>query len=173
MSIIFHVLKHHLPSLKQFVLFNKNTPVPSILPQIKSLGNSTFDMYIGALDVGSIHDETTQYLTTHLVLEEALYQQWINKHDGFREFTLSDKTAMTLRYLPQQTYIHLHPSRHTHNTLRIKANAMKTALLLHILDYDATNINHINKIRIPIELSPIKQDADISEIIKCYQLICH
>ncbi len=171
MPIIFHALKHHLASLKQFIVLNKNKPIKPILPQIKSLGESTFDMYVGSLSKEEIIEETTQYLKNKQLFEAKLYEHWITVNDGFSMFELSDKTLMTLRYLPQQKYIHLHPSRYAHSTIRIRANAMKTALALQLLNDKPALIENIHKARMLVELSPIKPNANISEITKCYELI--
>ena len=171
MPIIFHALKHHLASLKQFVILNNTSPIESILPQIKSLGESTFDMYIGSLSNEDIIDQTTQYLKTNQLFEAKLYQHWIALNDGSSIFELSDKTLMTLRCLPQQKYIHIHPCRYAENTIRIRANAMKTALTLRLLNYNPTFVENINKARMLVELSPIKPNANMSEIKKCYELI--
>ena len=171
MPIIFHALKHHLVSLKQFVILNNTKPIEPVLHQIKSLGESTFDMYIGVLSYKEIIDETTQYLKTNQLFEAELYKQWIELNNGFSTFELSDKTLMTLRYLPKESYIHLHPCRYAQQTIRIRANAMKTAMALRLLMDNPTSVENINKARMLVELSPIKPNANISEIIKCYELI--
>ncbi len=171
MPIIFHSLKHHLPSLKQLVAANKMVDINQLLPQIKTLGESTFDMYTGLINTETIIEETTHYLNSLQVYQEPLYEQWIAANNGFRLFDISDKTNMTLRYLPQQQYIHLHPSRYAKNTIRIKANAMKTAVALHVMNLKPTATQMVNEARQFIELSPIKTNGDISEIIKCYELL--
>ncbi len=171
MPIIFHALKHHLVSLKQFIVLHENEPIKPILPQIKSLGESTFDMYVGSLSNEEIIEETTQYLKNKQLFEAKLYQQWITLNNGFSTFELSDKTLMTLRYLPKESYIHLHPCRYAQQTIRIRANAMKTAMALRLLMDNPTSVENINKARMLVELSPIKPNANISEIIKCYELI--
>ncbi|MBJ7429677.1 MAG: hypothetical protein JHD28_12095, partial [Bacteroidia bacterium] len=134
MPIIFHSLKHHLTSLKQLVTANKMADINQLLPQIKTLGESTFDMYTGLINTETIIEETTQYLSSLQVYQEPHFKLWIATNNGFRLFEISDETNMTLRYLPQQQYIHLHPSRYSKNTIRIKANAMKTAVALHVIN---------------------------------------
>lgn len=171
MPIIFHTLKHHLISLKQFIVLHENEPIKPILPQIKSLGESTFDMYVGCLSKEEIIEETTQYLKNKQLFEAKLYKYWITVNDGFSIYELSDKTLMTLRYLPQQKYIHIHPCRYAEHTIRIRANAMKTALVLRLLNNKPALIENINEARMLVELSPIKPNANISEITKCYELI--
>ena len=171
MPIVFHLLKHHLPFLKQFVIANKMADINQLLPQIKTLGESTFDMYTGLINTDTIIEETTQYLSKLQIYEEPLYKQWITVNNGFRLFDISDETNMTLRYLPQQQYIHLHPSRYAKNTIRIKANAMKTAVALHVMNFNPTATQMVNEARQFIELSHIKTNSKISEIIKCYELL--
>lgn len=143
--------------------------------QLKRLGTSQFDLYLGCLSLEAIFEDIAAGLAQEGIGDKAVYRAWIAANAGYRTLLLRDGTGMTLRYLEQEQFIHIHPSRYAVHTVRVKANAMKTALMyLHVYgvgDGAAPDTDRINHVRRYLHLSPVSGKAGVDEIRKCMNLL--
>lgn len=170
--ILFHHFKHHLNHLKAWVATNKSCVSSETVLAIKTLGSSQLDMYCGALSIDEIKQQAADFLLNTGITTIDEYRHWVG--NSYKLFTLSDGSSFTMRYLEHATPIHIHPSRHTQHTIRIKANALKSAVgyLLTNSHEDDINIQALNNHRKQhLHLSPIAGKQDIAEIIKAMQLL--
>ncbi len=168
-AYLFHDFKHHLSTIKQFLVDNKKEVNEEVLFTLKSLGNSKFDLYLGALNVDEILKEIREYLVSNSLINKDNYKQWIASSKGYRQVKLSDDSTWTLRYLEQTAYVHIHPSRYAKHTVRIGAKAMKTALLLKLNDLPCEH-DSVNAVRLLLQLSPISKHSKMEGIKKAYAL---
>ncbi|RAJ80166.1 hypothetical protein CLV59_105274 [Chitinophaga dinghuensis] len=173
-NILFHALKHHYAAVQSFLA---HPPVgqEQQLYAIRTFGGSQFDLYHGKLSVAAIEAETVAQLSQQGIQEKTTYHSWIASHRGYRTITLSDGSNWTLRYIDHHAYIHLHPSRYSPHTIRIKANAMKSIvcyLLWHPEYKNHLNIPLLNHIRQhDLHLSPIATNGNTEELQKVLQLL--
>jgi hypothetical protein len=174
MSIVYHHLKHHLSSIKSFMLTQCATSSEAYLQQLKRLGASQFDLYTGLLTSNQAVEEVFCYLQKNNCAAFLTYAAWIHENGGFQNITLSDTSIFTLRFLNDpKLFIHVHPARYSPHTLRIKANAMKSAIVYaikHPLSI-TLELETINQIRAELSLSPIRSAVQANEINKCLNLL--
>lgn len=154
----------------------RSETLETILFQLKTLGNSVFDYYIGALIVDKMMEEVYDMLNDNDCIDKLKYIQWLSQNQGYQEITLSDRSRWTFRCIDCDDYIHIHPSRHSLHTIRMKANTLKTILCTLVLESDNTSripIQKINKCRtLYLKLSPINEDLFHSDLENKYALFC-
>lgn len=166
--IHYHDFKHHFSSCIEWLKQNKGKWDNATDLQLKSIGSSQLDFYTGSLSVENIITEIAEQLIDRQILNRETYNHWIINNDGFREIKLSDNSLWTLRIIEKEEYIHIHPSRYSPHTIRVKANTLKTVLctlLFENADLFIYNIEKINYYRIKfLSLSPIKTNTGHKEL---------
>jgi hypothetical protein len=69
-------------------------------------------------------------------------------------------------------FVHIFPARNSQQTFRIKANTLKSAILFNIISgKDFITPDEINTIRTILNLSPIKESADIEAITEMIEIL--
>ncbi|KOY84933.1 hypothetical protein AD998_01090 [bacterium 336/3] len=169
--ILFNAWKHHWKYIqKQIKEFEQ---IEDLNNQIKIIGHSVLDLYIGSLSVENIYQEVISILQEKDCLEEEKYLKWLQENKNYQEIELSDNSIWTLlKGNEVNKYIHIHPSRYSPNSIRSNANSLKTAILslLYQTKNDINiNLEIINMIRNSyLLLSPIRS---IEESRKIFDLI--
>ncbi|WP_347159512.1 hypothetical protein [Pontibacter chitinilyticus] len=133
--ILLHPLKHHLGYLQAYVSESEDLPVAKLAADLLSIGNaSQLDVYTGTLSVQQIADEVILYLQQYGLLAPAAYHLYLSAEGAtYRLLTLSDGTDWVLRWGEVAgRHVHLHPARYALHTIRVKANALKTAAAVSI-----------------------------------------
>lgn len=164
---LFNSIKHHSGFVNKFIERAKLESLASqdISRYLLKVGNSMIDMYYGKLSRLEIIEETEKHLKSMDCLDVISYGQYIEKSSKkFRKLNLSDGSSWTLLYGRESArYIHIHPSRGSANTIRIRAIALKTAIFLKIFyheDYRHNLVDKVNEVRKKyMEESPIKNEV--------------
>jgi len=176
--IVFNCWKHHLGYVRN-TLNNKTDYGRNenfIREIVQFIGESQFDFYTGSLDVLSITNEVISYLKSQNVVSLIEYQEWlISEGVDFRCVLLSDGSSWTLRLGPgSDRYIHIHPSRHSKNTVRVKSSSLKTAyafLLYYGLSDAEVSIEKVNFIRNKFAKLPVfKPSSPLTAICRILDL---
>jgi hypothetical protein len=176
LPILLNCWKHHLEFLRRKIELCSN--LQEIAENIKSLGENSIDLYIGHLTPKEISDEVIVLLLNNKILAEEQFRVWISESPKrFRELDLSDGSQWTI--LPgtkPNRYVHIHPSRYSSKTIRIKAQSIKTALGLVIMQskksFNQIPLKSINEIRQNmLGLSPTKNAKTSVGIKRVYQLL--
>ncbi|MDR4987362.1 MAG: hypothetical protein RG741_00810 [Bacteroidales bacterium] len=148
--------KHHQWFLIDQIRRWANKPVelfPLFVAKLKMLGESQFDIYTGSLSTRDIAADITQQLKNFDVYEKDAYLQWIERSTHlYWQVSISDDSEWTLRQGDdtEEYYIHIHPSRHSKNTRRMKANPMRTAvstLIYAAMTGEKPGMHLLNKVR--------------------------
>jgi hypothetical protein len=172
-NILFHHLKHHRASV--LALIAQPLSQEEQLQALLTFGASQFDLYIGSLSVHEIISQVKAILDARGVGSKQAYKSWIQHGGGFRTIEIADGSSWTLRFVDHPSFIHLHPSRYSPHTIRIKANAMKTVacyLMLHSAKNQALDISMLNRLRSSqLGLSPVHEKSGMEEIRKVYDLL--
>lgn len=136
--ILFHPLKHHLLYIRQFISEHMHASKADITAALKTIGSSQLDLYTGSLTPDQIAGETLLSLHQKGLLTSKAFKEFLTEgQTDYQIISLSDKTDWILRWGTRHNrYVHLHPARYTQNTLRVKANSLKTAIAVHILASD-------------------------------------
>ncbi|MDI9867930.1 hypothetical protein [Flectobacillus roseus] len=166
--ILFNTLKHHLPSIIDFIA---NHSVDSEV-NLSKLGDSLMDLYIGRLSLDAIFEETLYFLKEQGITSEEDYRVFLEKHQGYATFQLSDTSKWVFLWGNEpERYVHIHPARYSPFTIRIKSATLKTAVMLKIRNVQQFDTDSINTARKSIGLSPIKSMEKATNIIEAMTLL--
>jgi hypothetical protein len=175
--ILFNPFKHHLGFIKEFISRNIDKPglnIEMLSKEIKHLGTSVMDIYIGKLLVSNICIETVEFLCNEGILFKETYSSWAGSNaDSFRLITLSDGSQWTLKFHnDNQRFVHLFPARNSSHTFRVKANSLKSALIYNIIiGKDLVTSEDLNKVRPILGLSPVKDAIDTEAILEMIEIL--
>lgn len=171
--ILFNAWKHHWGYVQEKISVAENIEI--LNNQIKIIGHSVLDLYIGSLSVENIYQEVSSILQEKNHFEEKKYLEWLNTNKNYQEIELSDGSLWTLLKGNEiNKHIHIHPSRYSPFSIRSNANSLKTAILS--LYYQNKNkveiiLELINMIRISyLLLSPIKNIQDARKIFNLIEI---
>ncbi len=136
---------------------------PLFVAKLKMLGESQFDIYTGKLLPEEIARDVKEKLEGFNVYERNAYYKWIERSPSlFWQISISDGSEWTLRKgddPAEDFYIHIHPSRHSVYTHRLKANPLRTALATLVISnmrQEKPNMVLLNKVRQEfLGLSPV------------------
>jgi hypothetical protein len=123
------------------------------------------DLYLGALTPRDIGTAVVAQLRDDKRLSLDAYREWIAAGRGYRMLTLADEgTQWVLRMGDEaDRYIHVHPARWAPQTCRVKANVLKTAVMLlaytGIHGGDPMDVALVNQVRRDyLGLAPLGRD---------------
>lgn len=99
------------------------------------IGTRLMDVYVGALSPAGVADRLTTQLRAAGVADEPAFEAWLAGNAGYRVLTLPDDASnWTVRMGPRGgRYVHIHPGRWSPATLRVQANALRTAVMARAL----------------------------------------
>lgn len=162
--ILFNCWKHH----QDFILdeirkLGSPSDLFSLQSNLRLVGDSTTDLYTGSMDLDQIAAFTLSFLKKEKLENEAEYLNWIRESsDQYKTLPFPDQCIWVLKIgIEPGRYVHIHPGRNVPNTVRAKANVLKTAIAVNAKAWlDQSNplrIENINTIRTElIHLDPIK-----------------
>jgi len=176
--IAFSSWKHHFGYVQR-ILKNQNNSIKNdsfIYESILLLGDSNIDYYTGSLDENSISNEIVLILAAEKISSREDYTNWIAS-DGsdFKCIFLSDGSNWTIR-LGQNgnRYVHIHPSRHSKKTIRVKSSTLKTAYAyllyygLSDIDFSVEKVNFVR--RKFVKLPPFKPNSALVAVSRILDL---
>ncbi len=133
---VFNAGKHHAGFLKSVIAESRKKVMSKeqILEFLLKIGNSMIDIYYGTLSIEEIVEDIKKHLVAEGHFAEGRYLQFIHRMPGkYANVAIRDASVWTLLLgNDPDHYIHLHPARQSPHTLRVRALALKTALLLKI-----------------------------------------
>jgi hypothetical protein len=131
--VLFNCWKHHAGFLRDRIAdaAQHRTTVNQLTEQLIVVGSELMDLYHGPHSPIQIAKELTDRLRAEGRLERESFEAWVQGNSGYRLEAISDESLWTLRSaLEDDHYIHIHPGRHAKNTVRVRANVLKTAVLV-------------------------------------------
>jgi hypothetical protein len=165
--ILFNAWKHHAGALRQQIADVRASGVEAlvVLPgQLLVMGTELMDLYTGALLPRQIGAAVVAALSGERRLAWEEYHKWVEAGGGYRVLVLTaDDSSWVLRLGEAGgRYVHLHPGRRTSHTLRVRANVLRTAVLVlaHVAVHggDPLEVTLINQVRQRfLGLAPIKE----------------
>lgn len=169
--------KHHLGYIKTVLALPSNIRNEEYIHEIiQFLGESQFDLYTGPLDILDISEEVINQLKFINAINLVEYKTWINS-DGkdYKSISLSDGSNWTLRLgQSDNRYIHIHPSRHSKKSIRVKNSTLKTVyafLFFYGLTKDKITIEKVNFVRNRfVKLPPLKPSSALVAISRIFNL---
>jgi len=162
--ILFNCWKHHQEFIMGEIRKMKVSKDLSVLKdQLKKIGDSTTDLYVGHLNLDRIATTALSFLEQKNIINKEAYLKWIKESsEEYRTVPFPDESVWVFKIgIEEGKYVHIHPGRKVPHTLRAKANVLKTAIAVNAKAFlDQSNpldIELINWVRKDlINLDPIK-----------------
>jgi hypothetical protein len=164
-KILFNRWKHHLGFITENIIRTKSEEELKIIKtNLLKIGESQMDLYTGSLSPEEILEQVYLFISSNKLSAKENYQSWLysDLRKGYSQYSLSDNSNWTFRLSNEEDkFIHIHPSRYSPNSIRVKATVLKTAILvfsyLNFHKGSYIDINLINMIRKEyLDESPVK-----------------
>jgi hypothetical protein len=153
--VLLNTWKHHAAFLRAQIQSAAEVG-PAALPELAGklivVGTELMDLYYGPFNPAQIGARVQSQLQASGRLEEAPFAEWVKSAGGYQvlEFP-EDGSKWVLRYADDVRYIHVHPGRWAPQTRRVRANVLKTAVLVlaHAALHggDALDRDRVNAVR--------------------------
>lgn len=131
--ILFNCWKHHAAFIRQQIALsneNNHEDFQRLIKNLLLIGGSQMDLYTGNLPPPEIGLEILHQLNDKIKLELSSYKEWLySGNKNYKKLTIVDDSSWTLRLgNDEQRYVHIHPSRYSPYSVRVKATTLKTAI---------------------------------------------
>lgn len=168
--ILFHPLKHHLGYLRHFIHNSTDEAFYAAIPRV---GASQMDLYCGELNLLNIGQEILGQLAARDIGTESDFISFLTQGEGYQNLTISDGSTWTLlRGDDPALYVHIHPARYARHCIRVKAGALKTAIMMQRQGLTAkSDTAQVNALRKSIGLSAIKVLEESEGIVRIWGVL--
>ena len=176
--IAFNCWKHHLGYIKSVLNSNdlNSGSHLNIQETIQLIGESQVDFYYGSLDPNSISNQIISQIESKIALNIHDYKEWISSEGSdYKNIFLSDGSNWTIRLgQSDERYIHIHPSRYSKKTIRVKSSTLKT-VIAYFYQYgfidDQLTAEKVNRVRHKIvKLPPFKSTSPLVAVSRILNL---
>lgn len=162
--VLLNTWKHHAGTLRERIAAcNNNDQLGLLASRLVKIGAELMDLYTGALPPAAIAEKVIALLESDGRLALCEYRPWVAEAGGYRTVTLAEDQSQWVLRLGEETgrYVHIHPGRWAPNTRRVRANVLKTAVMVlahaRVHGGDARDIRLINTVRQKyLSLSPMR-----------------
>ena len=131
--INFNCWKHHADFIKEQIQTTKTIQdINELNHHLLKIGESQMDLYYGGVSPREISEKIIDQLKLEKLFTPEKYKKWILENgNNYRKLTLSDNSTWILRLGEGiEKYVHIHPGRSSPHTIRVKANTLKTVILI-------------------------------------------
>jgi hypothetical protein len=163
--VLLNTWKHHAAAIRRRLRLISQEGEPALTElqqQLLVIGTELMDLYIGELLPSEIASKALAGLKEQNRIDLDAYRAWIQTGGGYRvEIFPEDSSQWVLRMGDEgDRYVHVHPARWAPATRRVRANVLKTAIMVTayvaVKGGNATDIKLINAVRKQyLGLSPI------------------
>lgn len=162
--ILFNSWKHHAAAIRQRIaqVIAIGPAALECLPgELHVIGSELMDLYTGELTLAEIANQVLTELDSNNHRSPEAYRDWLAASDGYRMLTLADSSRWVLRLGAEpERHVHVHPGRWSPHTVRVRANVLKTAILVRawagVHRADPCELAVINGVRARLlDLAPI------------------
>jgi hypothetical protein len=168
--ILFNTWKHHAGALRQRVRAAAAEGEPGLdvlAAGLVVMGTELMDLYTGALTPAEIASRVLAHLRAEGRVGRDDYRAWLDEGGGYRVIPFTDDSSRWVLRLGDVAgrYVHVHPARRSPETRRVRANVLKTAVLV-LADAlahggDPLDVARINRVRgRHLGLSPVGRLTD-------------
>lgn len=179
--VLLNCWKHHARFIKSKISEFKvsgEIEFANLRGELLRIGESLMDLYLGELTPTEIAGRIiASYKKTNRLSREDFILWLKERGDDYRIIGLKDKSLWTLRLgEKQERYIHIHPSRYSPLTIRVRAHTLKSAILYLILNNNEAdiqdNLAFLNKIRKDyLNQPPLKSISQHSSFLELISIL--
>jgi hypothetical protein len=167
--VLFNTWKHHAGALRQRVreaATAGEAGLAMLASQLVVQGTELMDLYSGVFTPDEIATRVIAPLKAEGCFAVVPYRIWLTEGGGYRVHALEDASRWVLR-LGDETgrYVHVHPARWAPQTRRVRANVLKTAVMVlataAVRGGDPLEVSLVNRVRQQfLGLSPMRRVTD-------------
>jgi hypothetical protein len=132
--VLLNTWKHHAGALRHAIARAVRAGEPGLhdlAARLVVTGTELMDLYLGALTPAEIAARVLAALRADNRLSLDAYCAWLRANGGYGVLTFEDASRWVLRLGDEaDRYVHVHPARWAPQTLRVRANVLKTAVLV-------------------------------------------
>ena len=151
----FNLWKHHAAAIRSMTraAAERGPDALAELPrELVVIGADLMDMYTGELSPRDVSEEVMAAVRAEGVDEPEAFREWVTSNGGYRVVTASDTSVWALRGGGEaDRFVHVHPGRWTPLTVRVRANVLKTAVMVTayaaVHGGDRTDVELVNRVR--------------------------
>lgn len=177
--VLLNCWKHHAGFIRSKIKqYRKNpeTHLDTLRSEIFLIGESLMDLYLGELTPKQIADSTIHFSRQNKIFNIEDFKEWLKEEKtDYRIIQLGDRSKWTLRLgRKEDRYIHIHPSRYSPHTLRVRSTSLKSAILIRVLtkQYSGNKLATLNAIRKEyLNLPPLKSLRSGSALTSLIKLL--
>ncbi len=167
--VLFNVWKHHVAAQRHRlgeIIARGEAALPELARAIVVIGAKLMDLYVGDYSPAEVGVLVIEQLRSDGRLEPDVYRAWVAEGGGYRMATLPDASEWVLRAGEEDgRYVHLHPGRWVPQTRRVRANVLKTAVMVlahtGVHGGDPLDRALVNRVRGEyLDLAPLGSDLD-------------
>jgi hypothetical protein len=176
--VLFNPWKHHLGFLRWKLsqhAADGEAGLRLLADEIVVLGGQLMDLYFGLYSPNEIAERAMESLRAEGRFDPDPFRDWVESQGGYGMIPFPDGSQWVLRFGEGiDRYIHIHPGRWIPQTVRVRANVLKTAILVVAacqLNGDSpTKLTTVNRVRQEyLNLAPmgkhLKADEGLGAII--------
>lgn len=171
--VLLNTWKHHAAALRREIDKTVQAGAPALdelAGQLIVIGTELMDLYLGRLTPAEIGAKVLDQLQTENRLALPAYRAWLAASGGYGVLTFAEDNSRWVLRMGDETdrYIHVHPARWATETCRVRANVLKTAVMVlahaGIHGGDPMERTLVNAIRAKyLKLAPVGHDISRSE----------
>jgi hypothetical protein len=164
--VLLNTWKHHAGALRQRIRLSAATGqagLDDLAGQLVVLGTELMDLYTGRFAPAEIAERVLASLRAENRLPLATYRSWVTAGGGYKVLTFPEDASRWVLRMGEEDgrYVHVHPARWAPATLRVRANVLKSAVMVlaHVGVHKGNplDVALINRVRDQyLGLSPIK-----------------
>jgi len=154
--VVLNGCKHHAQVLRERIALaaaGGEASLEGLAGQLVVIGTALMDLYTGRLSPAEIADRVLAALDAHNRLSLDAYRAWVQANGGYQVLTFPEDGSRWVLRLGDEAdrYVHVHPGRWSPATLRVRANVLKTAVMV-LADAaahggDPLDVARINRVR--------------------------
>jgi hypothetical protein len=156
LPVLLNTWKHHAESLRRRIARTATagaTALAELANELIVVGSDLMDLYTGIFSPAEIAHKVLDSLrpSGHLLPDE--YRTWLAEGGGYQVVVFPEDSSRWVLRLGEESgrYIHVHPARWAPQTLRVRANVLKTAVMVlaHIAVHggDPLDVGLLNRVR--------------------------
>lgn len=132
--VLFNTWKHHAGALRRRIAGAARAgpgELAALPERLLVIGTDLMDLYIGPRPPAAIGQEIIGILKDADCIAADAFAEWVEANGGYRVVELADATRWVLRRGEEGgRYVHLHPARGSPQTRRVRANVLRTAVMV-------------------------------------------
>jgi hypothetical protein len=134
--------KHHAGALRERIALTAGAgeaALKELAGRLVVIGTELMDLYTGDLSPAGIADRVIATLRAGDRLAPDVYRAWLEANGGYQVLTFPEDASRWVLRMGDEAgrYVHVHPARWAPATLRVRANVLKSAVM--VLAYAAVH----------------------------------